>query len=230
MATLIDDLAKRKAEIEAANRAGWGAFVAKIASTTPDPDDVLKQLDTMGRSLEELQTALELLERRKRWAEQLAAGDRAEAEYPQLMKQLEDGAAELKKMTEAHELKMLPIENAVMRARERISEGSTAKSELLRSVSRETSDAVTADIEAKKAVLIAERDELRKRMNDRETWISTVRQHGSNANPLDLNRFDAAVAEFEEWRKADAAFGTKFEALQAELAKACEVLLLPETL
>ncbi len=237
MGTLIDDLAARKAANEAASRMAWGAFVAKVATSTPDPDDVLKRLDEMGRSLEDLQEALELLERRKAWAETLGKGRKAESEYPGLLKQLEDGEAELKKLTEEHAEKMRPIQEATTAAQQAIGDAATAKQQLLQSVSREATQAATAAVDAKEAALHAERSELRKLISDKESWISRVSELASGipsdqraARVPDFAKIPEQRKALEKLQEQDAEINHRFEALGKERTQAMESLLLPETL
>lgn len=232
IAELISKLAKRKAETSQAAVSEWQKLVTEFVDSggKVDPDAVLSKLDRLGRTLEDLEQAAELLTKRRGWATQLDAGSKAESEYPKLTKQIEDANAELVRLTEAHDAKHAHLDDKIRAARNAISMGADAKRQLLDTAGEETRLAATMDVDQKILDLQSERDALRKRIRDREGWLGSVRELGDNAAPQDRQRWNGAVAEFDEWQDQDRAFETRFEALQRERTKASEVLLRPESI
>ena len=232
IAELISKLAGRKAQATQVATKDWQNLVVKFVDQgdKADPDHVLSELDRMGRTLEDLESAAELLTKRRGWATQLDAGTKAESDYPKLTRQIEDAHAELKRMEEAHNTKYSHLDGKVMACRDAINAAGDAKRQLLATAGEETRRAATVDIDQKILELEAERNTLRKRLEDRRNWINRVGELAETAATVDQNRLEPATAEFQAWQEQDRAIGMRFEDLQRERNRATAVLLKPESI
>lgn len=100
-----------------------------------DPDEVVDQLDDLGRSAEELATAAQLIVSRREWAAQLPRDAELLAEHNRLYAEEQAADAELaetiRKVKAAHAARVTPIQQRLVNiARERDA-GQTARNKLL---------------------------------------------------------------------------------------------------
>ena len=88
MLDLLQRLKTRKAESEITRRDQWlGLVQAVVDGDEPDDDNLLTTLDDCGKSLDELEAAVALVNRRKAWVAQIEAAPGARAELVQLGQQ-----------------------------------------------------------------------------------------------------------------------------------------------
>jgi chromosome segregation ATPase len=197
-----------------------------------EPDAVLSELDRLQKSPEDLADAVELLNQRRAWAEQLSAGDAAEQEYPKLLRQVQKGEDELKAMTAQIQKKMAPIHQRRSQAMADMQAGTSARRNLIDTAGEECRDSALADVKQEIEETEHARANLGKRIADRQAWIRDVTSRGQNASTPDLQRLEdrARHAELAEWREQDRELSQRMTELQTEFAQAHDVLLEPESI
>ncbi len=232
IAELISKLAGRKAEATQAATKDWQTLVVKFVDQGDklNVDNMLAELDRLGKTLEDLEAAAALLTKRRAWAAQLTDGTKAESDYPKLTKQVEDAHADLKRLQEDHEAKYAPLDGKIRATRDAINQASDAKRMLLTTAGEESRRSALDDIDQRTRQLTEEQNAMQKRIRDREDWVQAVGALGHNASAADRSRFAAARDELTSWQLRFREFNQAFEALSAERAKACEVLLKPESI
>jgi DNA repair exonuclease SbcCD ATPase subunit len=226
---ILEKLTARRSQREVQSVASWAQFVADVTDERmQDADAILSELERLQKTPEELVEACELLTNRRAWAAEFAAGEKSEAAYPGLQKQLEDSEAELKRLVEEFEKKQLPLHSKIEAARSAISKGADAKRRLTETVGRVSREAVFGSIEAELEQARRELAPLSKRVHDRQTWIARVEGHGNEAATDDVARLPAAKEELKQFIADEAAAQRKLNEVQARHNAAFAELLKPE--
>ena len=129
----LERLTKRKTEVERTAATSWQTLVCRVADEQQaDPDAVLAELDRLNKTPDDLKVAVELLNKRREWVKLVVAGTLAEAEHPKIVKTIEAEVATFAAAEEKHEQRLRPMHGQERSAVQAMSEGSRAKTELLR--------------------------------------------------------------------------------------------------
>jgi len=229
LSNILEKLTLRKAELAHEQQTAWSQLVVRVSNGKDvEPDAVLSELAILDKTPEELAAAVELLESRRAWRKQLDASAAAEKEYPEVLTKIEAGERKLESLIETHHEKMHPV--------------LARKAELIASISaaidsrRNLIDTANTDVHAASIALVEreiedvtnDRDELNKRIGDRDNWLLTVISLGDEASSEDQARVKSAQAELAAWRKQAAQLSSQMASLQDQYEKARDVLLAPE--
>lgn len=226
---ILEQLAARKAEVQQADQAAWSKLVTAVHNEAlKNADEILAELERLGRTPEELAADCELLESRRGWAVELAAGRQAENDHAANVKAIDEETAAFKRAQGEHEARLAPLRQKRDAGVQRIDQGDSARKRLLETVSDEARDLAIADIDARFARLEGEKSELQKRFRDREDWVHRVEMLGESATSGDIERLPAARAGLTELRDELKSFAHQFETLNSERTAALEALLNPE--
>ena len=229
MLKVLEKLTARKSEMRKAKQGTWAQLVGSVVDERlKDSDKILKALDELNRTPEELQTACELLIQRRAWAAELAAGRQAEKDHPNHSAAIDAENEAFKRAQAEHEARLCPLIGRRDAGVRLISAGETARRQLLETVSDEAQELATADIDARFKEFEAVNAEVQKRHRDREDWIINVESLGESAPSSDIERLPSARAGLTDLRKELDDFAARFEALNAERTAALEALLIPE--
>ena len=131
MLDLLQRLKTRKAESEITRRDQWLGLVQVVAhDDPPDDDNLLTTLEDCGKSLDELEAAVELVKRREAWATQIEAAPGARAELVQLNQQQAAAKAVLDEAAKAYDEVRKSIGELARRAQQIVDQADLARREL----------------------------------------------------------------------------------------------------
>lgn len=198
--SLIEQLNKRKLEIEASNRAEWIELVKAGASESNEPLNevaTLATLERLGRTVEEFGSAVDLLRSRfalvaEIEAAQVAAGEipAIAAEVNALLKMKDDFVIEIND-------KIAPLEGKIAGREAKVLQGEKARAELIRTAG----DAHRVDlIEIDNERELASRNirGLKDELERREGELKQAREQLANYSGPEREPKEKAIAIFEE--------------------------------
>lgn len=229
MLNVLKKLSAKRAENSGARQAEWVGLVTGTADENGlEPGVLLMALDRLGRSIEELQAAVELLARRRGWAVQAAAGDAAEESYAGLLLQERAGEKALEILIKKHRQKGEPLDRLIETARLAISSGADARRRLLETAGDEARQAAFDEIDAQLGEVQVERNSLQTRMKGRRDWVFRVESLGTHAASADVANLADARAGLRAMIEQDEDLAGQTTALQDRRNTAAKRLLEPE--
>jgi hypothetical protein len=231
MLNILEKLTTRRSERQKQNAASWSQFVVDVADERlKDADEILLGLERLNKTPEQLVEACELLARRRGWAVQVAAGDKAEAGYSGLQQQMADAEKELEALIEAHQKKQMPLQNKIEKARAEMSTGSDAKRRLQETAGKATREAAFDTIEAELEQARKELAPLSKLVADRKRWLATVHDRGQSAATEDQENLQAMKDGYTKMLADEAAATRRIHEIQSRHNEAFQQLLKPEAI
>ena len=231
MLNVLEKLSAKKAENAGARQSDWVGLVTGVADENGlEPGALLAALDRLGKSIEELQAAVELLARRRGWAVQAAAGDDAEASYADLQTQERASEKALQLLIAKHTAKCEPLGRQIETARQTISAAADARRRLLETAGDEARQAAFDEIDAELGETQVERNSLQSRMKGRRDWVFRVESLAKNAATADVAALPDARAGLRAMIEQDADLARQTTALQDRRNTAAKRLLEPEAI
>lgn len=104
--TLIERIRGKKREFQM----DFHALVRLVADDkAPEPDVIARALQDAGKTVEDLQKAVELLQRRHQWRQAIAQAESLETERPGIQKQITVADRELEQANERHDAIVGPL-------------------------------------------------------------------------------------------------------------------------
>jgi len=193
MISLIERIAeKQRARIEK-HQASFKQLVAMVADgKEPDVDLVEETLAASGKSLDDLQAAVQLLERRRALRKQFDQGPAFAKERAELEKKFITADQAFEQAERRHEATVAPLVARMSQvvAGQRQSEG--AREQLIDSCADHELSAALAQSTAQLRALTERRAELRQRFRDGRDWAASCRSEIPHA------RSEAHAAELRE--------------------------------
>ncbi|MCA9010503.1 MAG: hypothetical protein KDB01_12190 [Planctomycetaceae bacterium] len=231
MKSILEKLTARRSQREVQNVASWAQFVADVTDEkTVDADEILTGLERLRKTPEQLVEACELLTRRRAWAEEVAAGERAEAGYSGLQQQLAESEKALEALIEAHQKKQLPLEQKIHATRSAMATGADARSRLIQTAGKATRAAVLGPIESELEAARKDLEPLSKAVQDRRRWIEVVENRGEQAATSDIENLPAMQAGFKKMLADESEAKRRLDEIQARHNAAFSELLKPEAI
>lgn len=137
------------------------ALVRLVADDkAPEPDSVARALQDADKTVEDLQKAVELLQRRRQWRQAIAEAESLEGERPGIQKQIAAAYRELEQANERHDEIVGPLHGKLDRITQAEREAGDARRQLWSTCTNpELLDAL-ADVSREREVLDKERREL----------------------------------------------------------------------
>jgi hypothetical protein len=231
MLGIFEKLTTRRSERQQQNAASWSQFVVDVTDARmKDADEILTGLERLQKSPEQLVQACELLTRRRAWAAELAAGEKAEAAYPEFQAQLERSEKELEALIEQHQKKQMPLRDKIERSRTSISSGSDAQRRLLDTCGSAYRQTVFGPIETeliqveKDLAAISEAVQLRRR------WLVTVQERGDSAAAADQKNLPVMQQGYRKMLSDEATTKRRLEEIQSRFNAEFQKLLRPEAI
>ena len=231
MLNVLEKLSAKKAENAGARQLEWLGVVSGVADENGlEPGALLVALDRLGRSIQELHAAVELLSRRRGWAILAAEGDAAEESYAGLLSQERASEKALEILIQKHRSKCEPLGRQIDAARLAISSGADARRRLLETAGDEAKQAAFDEIDAELGENQAERNSLQSRMKGRRDWVFRVENLGPRAATADVANLADARAGLKQMQTQDADLAARTTTLQDRRNVAAKRLLEPEAI
>lgn len=231
MLNVLGKLSAKKAENVGALQLEWLGVVSGVADENGlEPGALLAALNRLGKSIEELQAAVELLAKRRGWAILAAEGDAAEESYAGLLSQERASEKALQLLIAKHTAKCEPLGRLIDAACLAISSGADARRRLLETAGDEARQAAFDEIDAQLGEVQVERNLLQSRMKGRRDWLFRVESLGKHAATADVATLADARAGLKQMQTQDADLARQTTTLQDRRNVAAKRLLLPESI
>ncbi len=231
MKSILEKLTARRSQREVLNVANWAKFVADVTDEkTVDADEILTGLERLRKTPEQLVEACELLTRRRAWAAEIAAGEKAEAAYSGLQQQVADSEKELEKLVETHQKKQMPLEQKIQATRTAMSTGADARRRLVETAGMTTREAVFGPIESELEQARKELEPLAKLVQDRKRWLEKFGERGETAATADQQNLQMMKDGFKRMLADEAAAKQRLDEIQGRHNAAFQQLLKPEAI
>lgn len=232
---LLTELKRKSAErsaVQATERNQmWTEFVRSLAtaksSESPSPEQVLEDLDQMGRSVDELQEALEKFATREKLAEQVSKGDQAKQALADTQAEIDQAEAELNAARLKFEATIVPLRERNQTARNAVATADYARRELIETAGPECRNAILEPFETAAAEIHKKREAARKELVGLSEWISVVQSRGERASTHDKEELLRAISRIEWLNQEEATLRLEGEALNVRRAEASKQLLDP---
>ena len=234
MIAFLEKLTRRKIETATQRRSQWSQLVGDVADEKQnDPDAVLTELEQCGRSVDDLQKAVELLRQRREWRKQFDSGAKAEAE-------LMDSQRKIERFIERRDalIEKLDTEDRQLHAEKaaivnRVHTAADAKRELARTACAGIATLATADLDKQLATAKQELGEVERSLSDKRHFLEVreleerTRKHGDASVQGEI---DQLRIEIKTITKRYNEFGPRFERLHADREAALAATLVPEAI
>jgi len=231
MLSILEKLTTRRSERQQQNAASWSQFVADVADERmKDADEILTGLERLRKTPEQLVEACELLTRRRTWAAEVTAGEKAESAYSALQQQMQDSEKELEALIEAHQKKQIPLQNKIEKARAEMSTGADAKRRLQETAGQTSRDAAFGLLESELEQARKELAPLSKAVEDRRRWLATVQERGESAATADQENLKMMKDGFKKMLADEAEAKRRLHEIQSRHNAAFQQLLKPEAI
>ncbi len=137
------------------------ALVRLVADNkAPEPELIARALQDAGKTVDDLQKAVVLLQRRRQWQQAIAQAETLEAERAGIHKQIAAANRELDLAQERHDEIVWPLDNKLHQIAQAVSEADGARRQLCDTcVNPELLDAM-ADMQSERGALAAQRQQL----------------------------------------------------------------------
>ena len=168
--------------------------------------------------------------RRRTWAAEVTAGEKAEAAYSGIQQQVADAEKELEKMIETHQKKQMPLEQKIQATRTAMSSGADARRRLVETAGNATREAVFGPIESELEQARKELEPLAKLVQDRKRWLEKVGDRGETAATSDVESLQAMRTGFKKMLSDEAAALQRLDEIQGRHNAAFRELLKPEAI
>ncbi len=157
LSTLIERIRGKKREFQM----DFHALVRFVADDkAPETDVIARALQDAGKTVEDLQKAVELLQRRRQWWQAIAQAETLEAERAGIHKQIAAANRELDLAQERHDEVVWPLDNKLHRIAQAVNEADDARRKLWDTcVNPELLDAMV-DVQSERGALAAQRQQL----------------------------------------------------------------------
>jgi hypothetical protein len=130
------------------------------ADKAPEPDVIARALQDAGKTVEDLQKAVELLQRRHQWRQAIAQAESLEAERPGIQQQIAAANRELEQANERHDEIVGPLDGKLYRIIQAGRDADEARRQLRDTCTNlELLDAM-ADVNSERDALVKRRHEL----------------------------------------------------------------------
>ena len=176
-----------------------------------DPEKILRKLQGLNRTPDELQTAVEQIRQRRQWRATFEQGEAAGEQYHELLQKRADAEDELEKLIAEHNAKHQPLEQTIARTQQAIAEGDTARRNLLDSLPEATRQRLTGHLHLKRIRLEKQLDELVRRQRTHESTLANARVY----SPAD----DRGAESVRASKTVTKNLSAEIAALRDELAK-----------
>lgn len=155
--TLIERIRGKKREFQM----DFHALVRLVANDkAPEPDVIARALQDAGKTVEDLQKAVELLQQRRQWRQGIALAEAMETERPGIQKRIAAANRELEQANERHDEIVGPLHGTLYRINQAVSEAGDARRRLWDTCTNpELLDAM-ADVNSERDALAKQRHEL----------------------------------------------------------------------
>jgi len=182
IATVIERIVGKQRERQAARAADFRDVVVQIADgREPDADFVAQVLHEAGKSLDDLQRAVELLQRRRQLRQKLDSLPRLMAKQREIEQQLAAINGDLEAAEKRHEELYYPLQAELNDLRQAIGEAERSKAELHQTCTDPELRARLADVAARLQTARQEAADMRKAIHDYRNWAETDRQRAEEA-------------------------------------------------
>jgi hypothetical protein len=219
MNAILESLAASQTASAQSGSTPWRRLVIDVADgVATDESAVLAALADCGRTLADLVAAVDLLNRRRKWAAEVAAGSQAEPALPEV-------DAEMAALESRREAAIAEFDDEARRllirkreAAQRVQTAAAAKRELLATASSEAISAATADIDQRIAEVERERNAVERDIHER---------HQALADSLDAANAGKLRDILKTLTTRRDSFNPRIEKLLAERATAMTIALEP---
>lgn len=220
----IAQLKARSTELSQENAATFQEIVKRVAlANKVDFDEVLVDLARAGKSVDDLDAAMEMLRRRQQWVSTYLKGQKAEYEYPESRKKLKTLEADFEKLKREHSEKVRPLVQSIEQSKQAIVDAARAKGQLVNSVDAVTRANILSGVMTHREELEARQREFAAQIKSKSDHIS--RMGGQEEYVADVAKATAALSELQ---KQHDGLEPAFKELATAESEAMERLLDPE--
>jgi chromosome segregation ATPase len=229
---MIERIVGKQREWQAARVADFRAVVAQIADgNEPDADIVTQVLHEAGKSLDDLQQAVELLQRRRELRRKLDSVPRLMAERREIERQIAAANRDLDAAEKRHQELVYPLQGRLEELSSQTYEGEQARGELQRTCADPDLLARQADVTGKLQGARQEASDMRAAIHNYRTWAENDRQRAVGAFQGDAKeRIDRAESREQRANRIEKelpAVEKTIAALEREEASIREQMLVP---
>lgn len=233
MLKFLERVVRRKAEIAIAVRSEWQQLVLDVAAERErDADEVLASLSRLGKSPEDLQSAVDLYQRRRELARTVADGTSGESRLAVIQAESERLRSERAKFEELMAEKERPLRSERERVVSALSAAQSARRELIDGATDEGLRAAMQSADSRVQELGALTEECSRRREENATLLRNLEQtradRGDDADPSeDEIRLEGARDELNTEAES---LREQAEVAAAAAAAARNALLAPEAI
>jgi hypothetical protein len=229
---MIERIVGKQRERQAARAADFRGVVVQIADgKEPDTDFVAQVLHEAGKSLDDLQKAVELLQRRRELRRQLDSVPRLMAKRREIETKIAAANHDLEAAEQRHTDVVVPLQGELADLRSDTFAGEQARGELQRTCVDPELLARLADVTARLQGARQEAADMRKAIHDYRNWAETDRQRAEGAFPDDakerIERAELRESRANRIEKELPAVEKAVAALEREEAAIREQMLVP---
>ncbi len=196
-----------------------------FAGESLDRVTIVQTLRRIGKTPDELRTAINTLELRTEKHKVYQAGKEAEVTYPETCSEIEELEAEFQAIQQSHQEKLLPLITQRTDMRNAILAGESAKGDLVNSVNDETRCRILGDTMNRRDSLVEARDEVEQQLAEKTSWVARMMSTGSSEFADEVKR---GTTEVKELQAEYDSFAGEFEKLATMEQEALSQLLDPE--
>ncbi|MEO2017264.1 MAG: hypothetical protein ABGZ53_23145 [Fuerstiella sp.] len=199
--------------------------VKVFAGESLDRVTVVQTLRRIGKTPDDLRSAVNTLEFRTEKHKVYQAGKDAEVTYPETCNEIEQLEAEFQAIQQAHQEKLLPLTTQRADMKNAILAGESAKGDLVNSVNDQTRCRILGDAMNRRDSLVETRDEVEQQLAEKTSWVARMMSTGSSEFADEVKR---GTAEVKDLQARYDSFAGEFEKLATMEQEALNRLLEPE--
>lgn len=228
MSSFWEKLTKQKANVAKTSANVWQQLVADVLDEKEtDADAVLVELERLGKSPADLESAVKLLRQRRAWAAELKDGEAAEVDLRDATEKLAKLERELEEFTERIQRKMEPVDAKRMNAIHRLNIATTARERLINTAS---DPALTQAARGVEAEMNALRNEITKSKRIQHAGQQLLDNMAAQENPELQQQVEGISQQLSKKKTVRDVFNERAAKLNSDSEAALQALLRPEAI